>query len=183
MTINLFKPKKSSFLKGNTIKKAEPIDGRQGRGDFHAEDDARVESAVDLLNVCDWLKENTVEGPKKAELRDCAVLWDQKGPCKPTLVDESATQMKATRKEETGERDGGIKSMVGPTTEHEKAEKSEPPMLDLLCSQQHTSSRYFTKTYLRVPAFVVPDAPSSSFEMDTALLQLPELDPHAFHCT
>jgi hypothetical protein len=89
MVINLFKSKKLSLPKGNTIRKAEPINYRQGRRDFHAEDSVRIKSAVDLSIVFDWLKENAVGCPKNAEMSDRAGLWDLKGPRKSTLVEES----------------------------------------------------------------------------------------------
>lgn len=180
MAINLFKSKKSSLLKRNTIKKAEPVDGRQGRRDFHAENSARLESTVDLLTVSDWLKESVVQGPENAGSSSRAGLWDLKGPRRPTFIDENATQIKAASKEETGQTDSVSEAMVVPTTEHKESEPSEPPMLNLLCGQQNTSSRYFTKTCFRVPAFAVPDTPSSSEEEVNSLLQLPELDPNAF---
>jgi hypothetical protein len=121
MPINLFISKKTSTPKGNTIKKSEPIDGRQTRRDTHAEDNARITSAINLLSVTEWLKESTIEGPELAKQKELAGLSELKVSRLPRLILENAAQAGAVSKKATAER-----SSTNQTQKEPEAKGKEP---------------------------------------------------------
>ncbi|EAT86604.1 hypothetical protein HBI56_128940 [Parastagonospora nodorum] len=179
MSLNLFKFKKPSGAKGKTIKKAEPTNGGRTSKDMRAEDSARVESAIDLLSIADWLKENAVKGPQPAAKKEEAGLWELKGPRRATIVPRRTNQLNAVSATGSkGERDSK-ETETKPAVESNDAEEPERPMFDLLIGHQDTSSQYFTRTYFRVAASSVPDIDPALHSSDL-LHELPELNPNAF---
>jgi hypothetical protein len=99
MLIDLFKSKKYRTSKGKTIKKAEPIDGRQDPWDLHSENDTGESNVVDSLSVGAWMKESAVENLDGASRRAGAVLKDSKRPCRPTRVSSVQAQSDAASEE------------------------------------------------------------------------------------
>ncbi|KAH4982490.1 hypothetical protein HBI51_211190 [Parastagonospora nodorum] len=179
MSLNLFKSKKPSGAKGKTIKKAEPTNGGRTSKDMRAEDSARVESAIDLLSIADWLKENAVKGPQPAAKKEEAGLWELKGPRRATIVPRRTNQPNPVSV--TGSKRGrdSKETEKKPAVESNDAEEPERPMFDLLIGHQDTSSQYFTRTYFRVLASSVPDIDPALHSIDL-LHELPELNPNAF---
>jgi hypothetical protein len=90
MLIDLFKSKKYRTSKGKTIKKAEPIDGRQDPWDLHSENDTGESNVVDSLSVGAWMKESAVENLDGASRRAGAVLKDSKRPCRSVQAQSDA---------------------------------------------------------------------------------------------
>jgi hypothetical protein len=72
--------------KGKTIRKAEPIDDRQGRRDLHSKNETGDSNDVDSSSVSAWVKGSAVGNSDSASRQVGAVLKDSKRPCRPTLV-------------------------------------------------------------------------------------------------
>jgi hypothetical protein len=177
MPINLFKSKKYSIQKGNTIRKSEPIHGIQTRKDLHSKGGDHEASIVDISTVSNWVKESAVQKSNGAGSTLRAVLGGSNEPRQATLVNSIDVQSNVASEEGFGE--GRDDSVV--TT----GQDSEPPRrqtLYLLIGQQDTSSRYFTQRYVRVPASIIPDSAArlSGSSDNSSPVSIPELDPQAF---
>tara|TARA_R110002003_G_scaffold120_4_gene10624 strand:- start:325 stop:2049 length:1725 start_codon:yes stop_codon:yes gene_type:complete len=188
MPFRLFKSRQQSSPKGNTIKKSEPIDGRQTRRDFHSDKD-HDESVVDHMTVGEWLKD---EGKGSLNADDSAhhgVLRTTVSPRGATVVDRDDSRTRSLKAEIDKVSEKGVKNAAEvPVAVNAKDEAPVEPMLDLLLGSQDPSSRYFTKKYIRVHAsamsitneFTTPSSSSSVPVTSNGLMSVPDLDPHAF---
>jgi hypothetical protein len=182
MLMQIFRSKKTPTLKGNTIKKAESIDGRQARRDFHKEDGHADESIVNLLSVSDWVKESGTCDPKSNVHSECAVLKEVDGPRRATLV-EGTTRFPSLHGEQaSGESPNSLPMTAPSVTSEEDVEPPTRKTVDFLLGQQDSSSRYFTRRYVGIAASRLPSdlLPSLDKSHARSFCLLPELDPHAF---
>jgi hypothetical protein len=176
MPFNLFKSGRSSTPKGNTVKKAEPMDGRQARMDFYDTDEKCDRSVVDLSTVSEWVNECALESSKATGRGKGAVLKELRGPYRATLVDEIAAN------DDIGNGQEAISEDCRQRTASKTDDAPKPevlPMLHLLLGQQDPSSQHFTRKYATVPASTVPSVLSNK-SSGSSPLALPDFDPHAF---
>jgi hypothetical protein len=179
MRINIFKSKKATS-KGNTIKKADPVDGRQARRDFYDQNDQNI---VDISTVSDWVKESVVVSSDDADHEGRAVLKEPKEPTQVKIVNGDAAGSE-THSQEAIAEDSGSTNSTGADENDQAHQKPQREMLDLVIGQRDPSSRYFSQRYIRVPASTMsslsipPTTPSESSD-NNSLQVFPDLDPHA----
>jgi hypothetical protein len=170
MPINLFKSRKST-PKGNTIKKADLVDGCQARRNFY---DVNNQHIADISTVSNWMKESTVVNSEDSSREGRAVLKGPKGPLQVELVNGDTAKSKTHSQEAIREESDSVSSTQSAVNgQTQKVPHRE--MLDLLIGQRDPSSQYFTQRYIRVPASTMP----STITDNNSLLAFPELDPQA----
>jgi hypothetical protein len=179
MRINIFKSKKA-MSKGNTSKKADPVDGCQARRDFYDENDQNI---VDISTMSDWIKKSAVVSSDDADHEGRAVLKEPKEPTQVKIVNGDAAGSETHSQEATTE-DSGSANSTGAHENNQAHQKPRREMLDLMIGQRDPSSQYFTQRYIRVPASTMPSSSTPpttlSESSDNSSLQVyPDLDAHA----
>lgn len=94
MPFNPFKSKKRSASKGKTMKKSEPINGRQARREFYKDnvkDDEHIEDRIK-----EGVSEASIEHAKEDDHHDKAVLQPMNRPHRATLIDVLAAPVSPT---------------------------------------------------------------------------------------
>ncbi|KAF1844496.1 uncharacterized protein K460DRAFT_429162 [Cucurbitaria berberidis CBS 394.84] len=192
MPIHFFKSKKSSAPKGNTIKKAEPLNGRPSAPTTQQSSFPGIDKKQkDLVTANEWIKEGFSKKQKRPGRRISVLTRTLADPYHAILVNGATLEANdnaiITELENTEAPSISANATVSESSKDSKTQQQvQPPMLDLLLGRQDPSSRYFTRRLVRIPDSDngAPSISSSLFpgraSENVSPLQLIDYDPHAF---
>lgn len=171
MRFHLFKTKRGSTTKPNTIRKAEPIKDPAADDDFAGKNDKHV---LDITNVGAWVKENAVDDSGhtgravlKGKEPAHAIIVSELDGTNSQEAERGDCQVEATQ--EMGEAETG------------DDEPQQRQMMKLFLGRQDLSSSYFTQRHIKIPATALPNSVRAKISPeDESMMEFPCLDPHAF---